>query len=718
LGGGAGAPRGPPPPRGLVTQPGAPPVAMSANTIFVDPPTVSHAQTRARAARLEPKASVDTRGTSVPFRAWERRRGAYTAVTNVLHQFLSASVPWVSIRPRPGARGGRARRDRHRRATVHRGRPPEGHLPNGILLYESPRLDETGRFLSPLRPQDAGTADGVPVPLSWPAVQGTGRADGKVARPDPRASLDEIPDDMVWEICRRLRLPEWLVLLKCGNREVRRATRDVLDREGLRAVPEGQGIEVGSDEWYARYPACKGAWRITAEHDSWANMDYQLLLALDDPDMVRARLVRAGGTALRAWLHGDGREDAVAAAAHACAGKTLRFLFGEVGRDRIDTRYLLCLVAELGWEDGVEACLTTGRADPNSALDDDTTALFLAAQNGHESVVRALIAEGVNVDAARDDGMTPLFVATRRCHRGVVRALVDAGATVELLHGHGGPVRSVAWSPDGRQVATGSHDHTARIWDATTGEVVRTLDGHGNWVLSVAWSPDGRRVATGSRDKTARIWDATTGEVIRALEGHGDWVRSVAWSPDGRRVATGSSDKTARIWDATTGDVVRTLEGHEDEVHSVAWSPDGRRVATGSSDDSARIWDATTGDVVRAVKDFEWHVHSVAWSPDGRRVATGSSHWSAQIWDATTGELVRTLDGHGNWVLSVAWSPDGRRLATGSEDDTVRIWDATTGEVVRVLVGHGDNVESVAWSPDGRRVATASWDKTARIWDA
>ena len=334
---------------------------------------------------------------------------------------------------------------------------------------------------------------------------------------------------MVWEICRRLRLPEWLVLLTCGNREVRRAMHDVLDREGLRAVPEGEGIEVGSVEWYARYSACKGAWRITAEHDSWANMDYQLLLALDDPDMVRARLVRAGGTALRAWLHGDGREDAVAAAAHACAGKTLRFLFREVGRDRIDTRYLLCLVAELGWVDGVEACLTAGGADPN---------------------------------AARNDGATPLLVATRRRHGDVVRALVDAGATVDRLEGHEDVVTSVAWSSDGRRVATGSFDRTARIWDATTGGLVRTLAGHGGSVFSVAWSPDGRRVATGSRDKTARIWDATTGEVIRTLEGHRDGVLSVAWSPDGRRVATGSRDNTARIWDAVTGTVATPVAEH------------------------------------------------------------------------------------------------------------------------------------------------------------
>jgi len=554
-----------------------------------------------------------------------------------------------------------------------------------MVTHESPRLDATGLFPSSLRPQDAGTAAGVPVPLSWPAVQGMGRADGRVARPDPRASLDEIPDDMVWEICRRLRLPEWLVLLKCGNREVRRAMRDVLDREGLRAVPEGEGIQVGSVEWYAGYSACRGAWRIRAEHDSWDNMDYRLLLALDDPEMIRGRLVRAGGTALRAWLHG--RKVAVATAARAFAGETLRFLFGEVGRDRIDTRYLLCLVAELGWEDGVEACLTTGRADPN---------------------------------AARSDGATPLLVATRRRHGGVVRALIDAGATVDRLEGHRGSVYSVAWSPDGRRVATGSWDNTARIWDATTGEVVRALEGHRSGVISVAWSPDGRRVATGSFDKTVRIWDPTTGELVRALVGHRYAVKSVAWSPDGRRVATGSSDKTARIWDATTGKVVRALEGHGDGVWSVAWSPDGRRLVTGSCDRTARIWDATTGEVVCTLRGHGDGVWSVGWSPDGRRVATGSYDKTARIWDATTGEVVCALEGHGKGVFSVAWSPDvnGRRVATGSGDKTTWIWDATTGEVVRTLEGHRFMVRSVAWSPDGRRVATGSDDNTARIWDA
>ena len=442
-----------------------------------------------------------------------------------------------------------------------------------MVAYESPRLDATGRSSSPLRPQDAGTADGVPVPLSWPAVRGTGRADGRVAGPDPRTSLDEIPDDMVWEICRRLRLPEWLVLLKCGNREVRRAMRDVLDREGLRAVPEGQGIEVGSEEWYARYSACKGAWRIAAERNSWDNMDFVLLVALDEPEMIRGRLVRPGGTALRAWLHGEGHKVAMATTVRARAGETLRFLFGEVGRDRVDMSHVLRSLAEQGWMDGVEACLTAGRADPNAARNDGATPLLMAAQNGHESVVRALIAKGVDVDATMNDGRTPLLMAAKNGHGAVVGALIAAGATMDAArndgwtpllmaakNGHESVVRALI--AKGVDVNAARNDGTTPLLVATRmrhGGVVRALvnagatmqlHGHGGPVRSVAWSPDGRRVATVSTDNTARIWDATTGEVVRALEGHGDGVTSVAWSPDGRQVATGSGDKTARIWDA------------------------------------------------------------------------------------------------------------------------------------------------------------------------
>jgi len=169
---------------------------------------------------------------------------------------------------------------------------------------------------------------------------------------------------------------------------------------------------------------------------------------------------------------------------------------------------------------------------------------------------------------------------------------------IHVMEDHTGWVRSVAFSPDGKRVVSGSKDKTIRIWDAQTGHpVLEPLEGHTGWVWSVAFSPDGKRVVSGSSDNTICIWDAQTGHpVLEPLEGHTDPVLSVAFSPDGKRVVSGSEDRTIRIWDAQTGHpVLEPLKGHTDEVWSVAFSPDGKRVVSGSEDKTICIWDAQTG---------------------------------------------------------------------------------------------------------------------------
>jgi WD domain, G-beta repeat len=159
---------------------------------------------------------------------------------------------------------------------------------------------------------------------------------------------------------------------------------------------------------------------------------------------------------------------------------------------------------------------------------------------------------------------------------------------------HNDAIFSVAFSPDGKRLAAGSHDGTVKLWDASTGEELRTLKGHSDSVRSVAFSPDGKRLATGSHDGTAKLWDTSTGEELRTLKGHSSDIWPVAFSPDGKRLATGSNDGTVKLWDANTGQELLTLKGHSDSVWSVAFSPDGKRLAAGSSNGTVKLWDAAT----------------------------------------------------------------------------------------------------------------------------
>ena len=203
---------------------------------------------------------------------------------------------------------------------------------------------------------------------------------------------------------------------------------------------------------------------------------------------------------------------------------------------------------------------------------------------------------------------------------------------------------------------------------------LKTLTGHSSSVFSIAESPDGKYLASGSDDGTIIIWDAESCQKLKTLVGHSWIVESVCFSPDGKYLASGSVEDTVIIWDAKSGERLKTLEGHSGSVSSVCWSPDGKYLASGSGDNNVIIWDANSGEKLQNLEGHSGWVNSVCFSPDGKYLASGSNDKTVIIWDANSGEKLQILEGHSSVVESVSWSPDGKYLASGSDDKTVIIW--------------------------------------------
>ncbi len=283
-------------------------------------------------------------------------------------------------------------------------------------------------------------------------------------------------------------------------------------------------------------------------------------------------------------------------------------------------------------------------------------------------------------------------------------------------------VSSVAWSPDGKRLASGCLDQTLQIWDALTQQHPLALTAPDS-VNAVAWSPDGTMIASATDEtppgvsrKAVQVWNAATGAQILIYTGHTDSVEAVAWSPDGTLVASGSDDNTVQVWDAKTGQLVTKYTGHNDTVFSVAWSPDGTLIASGSSDTTVQVWTAKTGQLIYTYTGHTAGVGPAAWSPNGQRIASGSDDKTVQVWDATSGTNVVTYTGHSDGVNALAWSPDGTAIASGSNDKTVQIWEAITRQLVYKYTGHTDAVETVAWQPKETLIASGGDDKTVQVW--
>jgi WD40 repeat protein/serine/threonine protein kinase len=351
----------------------------------------------------------------------------------------------------------------------------------------------------------------------------------------------------------------------------------------------------------------------------------------------------------------------------------------------------------------------------------------------------------------------------------------STGKEIRILGSIGGLNRyGMAWSPDGRHLAVTTHDPAVVIWDAMTGEKVRVFQGHPTVVKNVAYSSDGRLVASGAGDLArsdpgeVKVWEADTGKEVADLRGHTDPIYGVVFSPDGQRLVSASQDHTVKVWDPASGTEVLTLRGHADTVRAVAFSPNGWCLATAGVDGSIILWDATPGGdetpphQIQSLTGHGAAVFIAMFYPDGRRLLSLSDNETIRTWDvesrrelrdqrlslepqiysmalsrdgsmlatSTTDGIVWLIDTKtrqkkaafqtppGGPVKSLAFAPDGKRLAVAYWDRKVRVWDVKSGRLVYMLKGHEDAVIAVAFSPDGRQIASAGYDQTVRLWDA
>jgi WD40 repeat protein len=318
---------------------------------------------------------------------------------------------------------------------------------------------------------------------------------------------------------------------------------------------------------------------------------------------------------------------------------------------------------------------------------------------------------------------------------------VSNGNCLGILQGHTESVRCVRYSPDGQQIASSSHDHSIRLWSdlpaATASPLeldiypcdIKVLRGHTNWVWSLAFSPDGTILASGSDDGTLRLWAVQEKQCINVLNSHGNDIFAIAIV--GQRLVSVSRDQAVRLWDLH-GQHLKTWRGYSSGIRSLSLSPvcattsvgDVHMLATGSQDEIVHLWQVQLSQPLPSLQPTRSFYQATSWlssvsfHPNGQTLVTNKQDSpSITLWNVQTGYSHEWNSGHAESVKTVLFSPGGDILASGSFDRTVRLWDTQTHQCLQVLRGHESGIWAIAFNAEGTRLASGSFDHTVRLWD-